>query len=163
LEDVETLTLWRSSTFYSGEFNDFGVKARLPVEESIKKNGLITELGGTLIVERADGKSVGSVSWRQVRYGPNPESVAWNIGISLIPEARGRGFGSQAQRLLAEYLFASSTVNRVEAATDVDNLAEQRALEKAGFRRDGVLRGAQHRAGAWRDLAMYSILRDTHE
>jgi hypothetical protein len=28
LEDVETLTLWRSSTFYSGEFNDFGVKAR---------------------------------------------------------------------------------------------------------------------------------------
>lgn len=164
MEDVESLTLWRSSTFYTGEFNDFGVTARLPVEESIKKNGLVSELGGTLIVElAADCKPIGSVSWRQVRYGPNPESFAWNIGISLIPESRGRGFGTQAQRLLAEYLLGTTSANRVEAATDIDNLAEQRALEKAGFSRDGVLRGAQYRAGAWRDLAMYSILRNTHE
>jgi RimJ/RimL family protein N-acetyltransferase len=160
LEDVELLTLWRSSTLYTGEFNDFGVTSRSPIKDAIKKNGLIGESGGTLIVvERASDKPIGTVSWHEVRHGPNPESFAWNIGIALIPEARGRGFGGPAQRLLALYLFATTSANRVEATTDVENIAEQRALEKAGFSRDGVLPGAQYRAGAWRDQALYSILR----
>jgi RimJ/RimL family protein N-acetyltransferase len=50
-------------------------------------------------------------------------------------------------------------VNRVEAATDLDNIAEQRSLEKAGFRREGVLRGSQWRAGAYHDLVYYALLR----
>jgi RimJ/RimL family protein N-acetyltransferase len=157
--DVELLTLWRSSTFYSGDFNDFGLTTRPPVDQMITENPLPGEPGGTLIVELAE-IPIGTVSWRKVRYGPNPESFAWNIGIALIPEARGQGFGTQAQRMLAEHLFATTSANRVEASTDVDNLAEQRALEKAGFSRDGVLKGAQYRAGVWHDLAVYSVVRD---
>lgn len=45
------------------------------------------------------------------------------------------------------------------AGTDIDNLPEQRSLEKAGFTRKGVLRGAQWRAGQWRDEVLYSRLR----
>ena len=161
LEDVELLTLWSSSPRYTGEFNDFGLARRRPYLELITKNELIGPTGGTLMVERIAGhEAIGTVSWRQVRYGPTPESVAWNIGISLIPEMRGLGLGSRAQRLLADYLFATTSVNRVEAGTDVENLAEQRALEKAGFVREGVLRGAQYRAGAWHDLAIYAVVRE---
>jgi RimJ/RimL family protein N-acetyltransferase len=161
LEDVELLTLWRSSTVYMGEFNDFGLTARAPLDDAIRKNALIGETGGTLIVERiADHEPVGTVSWHQVHHGPNPESSAWNIGIALIPEARGKGFGGEAQRLLAQYLFATTSANRIEASTDVENIAERRALEKAGFALDGVLRGAQYRAGEWRDVALYSVVRN---
>jgi RimJ/RimL family protein N-acetyltransferase len=163
LEDVQLLKLWSSSSHYTGEFNDFGVTRRRPLDELIIKNELIGEHGGTLMVERIAGsEAIGTVSWRQVRYGPTPESIAWNVGISLIPEMRGLGFGSQAQRLLADYLLATTSVNRIEAATDIANLAEQRALEKAGFMRDGVLRGAQYRAGAWHDLVIYSVVRPAH-
>jgi RimJ/RimL family protein N-acetyltransferase len=161
LDDVELLMLWSSSPRYFGEFNDFGLERRRPYLELITKNELIDSNGGTLMVERiADTKAIGTVSWRQVRYGPTPESAAWNIGISLIPEMRGHGFGGAAQRLLAAHLFATTSVNRIEAGTDVDNLAEQRALEKAGFTREGVFRGAQHRAGAWHDLVIYAVVRD---
>ncbi len=126
----------------------------------IEENALLDEARGTLIVERAvDGEPVGTVGWRGVQYGPNPQSRAWNIGISLIPEARGKGLGSEAQRVLAEYLFATTTVNRIEAMTDVENLAEQRALDKAGYHRDGVLLGAQFRAGRYHDLVVYSVVR----
>jgi len=38
-------------------------------------------------------------------------------------------------------------------------VAEQRALEKAGFLREGIARHAQFRAGQWRDLVVYSRLR----
>jgi RimJ/RimL family protein N-acetyltransferase len=164
LDDVEQLTLWSSSPRYTGEFNDFGLAHTRPYHELITKNELIGPNGGTLMVERiAASNAIGTVSWRQVRYGPTPESVAWNIGISLIPEMRGQGFGSIAQRLLADYLFATTAVNRIEAGTDVENLAEQRSLEKAGFIREGVFRGAQHRAGAWHDLAMYAVVRDAEK
>ncbi len=44
-----------------------------------------------------------------------PSSYCWEIGIILLPEARGRGYGTQAQRLLARYLFAHTTVHRIWA------------------------------------------------
>ena len=77
----------------------------------------------------------------------------------LLAAERAKGYGGHAQRLLAEYLFAHTQVNRVEASTEVANVAEQRALESAGFTREGVLRGACFRNDAWRDMVMYSMLR----
>ena len=98
--------------------------------------------------------------WHRVTYGPNPESGAWNVGIDIIPDARGQGYGSEAQRLLAAWLFEHTDAHRVEASTDVENVAEQRALEKAGFTREGIARGAQFRAGRHRDLVVFAKLRD---
>ena len=132
-------------------FNDFG--ALDPERATLPRNT------SALVVLDETGEAIGSVSWRMARYGPNFESRVWNIGIELVSDARGRGFGSEAQRLLAEYLFATTPVNRVEASTDVENIAEQRALEKAGFVREGILRGAQFRQGEWHDLVSYSMVR----
>jgi RimJ/RimL family protein N-acetyltransferase len=58
------------------------------------------------------------------------------------------------------YLFSHTQVNRIEAGTEVTNLAEQRALEKAGFTREGVIRGAAFQGGRWHDAVLYSVLRD---
>ena len=118
----------------------------------------LTDLGRMVVTE--DDVAVGSVSWHSVFYGPNLGSRAYNIGIGLAESARGRGIGSAAQRALADHLFATTDVKRVEASTDVDNIAEQRSLEKAGFAREGVLRSAQYRADGWHDLAAFSVLRD---
>jgi RimJ/RimL family protein N-acetyltransferase len=57
-------------------------------------------------------------------------------------------------------LFATTTTHRLEAGTEVDNVAEQRALEKAGCRREGVMRGVTFRAGSWRDGVLYGLTRD---
>ncbi len=112
-----------------------------------------------LVVADATDCAIGSVSWRAVPYGPTEGSLAYDIGISLRPEARGAGHGRRAQRMLADWLFATTTVHRVQASTDVSNVAEQRSLEYAGFLFEGVLRGAQWRRGHWHDLACYARLR----
>jgi RimJ/RimL family protein N-acetyltransferase len=117
----------------------------------------LTDLGRMVVTE--DGRPVGSVSWHSVYYGPNLGSRSYNIGIGLAVAARGRGIGGIAQRMLAEHLFATTQVERVEAGTDVDNIAEQRSLEKAGFVREGVLRSAQLRVDGLHDMATYSLLR----
>ena len=79
--------------------------------------------------------------------------------FALLPEARGVGHGTQAQRLLARYLFAHTTAHRIIASTEVTNRAERRALEKAGFTAEGIARGVGWRDGQWRDGVTYSLLR----
>jgi RimJ/RimL family protein N-acetyltransferase len=144
-----------------GGFNDFGVPYK-PVDRDVLTRGpLRNERNGVLLVERiTDGRIVGTVGWHKVSYGPSPESQVWNFGIDIIADARGQGYGTEAQRLVAEYLFRTTPANRVEASTDIDNIAEQRSLQKAGFTREGIARGAQFRAGAYHDLVTYAKLRD---
>lgn len=100
----------------------------------------------------------GFVTWRPIEKG-TPFQY-WEIGISLWPHARGHGYGTEAQRQLVRYLFTHTRANRVQALTDIRNIAEQRALEKAGFTREGVLRGYAFRSGAWHDEVVYGVLRD---
>jgi len=114
---------------------------------------------GGLVVLDDDGSVAGDVTWRYVQWGPNAASRCPMIGIWLRPAARGRGVGRAAQRALAELFFAHTAVNRIEAHTDVDNVAEQRALEGAGFTREGLIRGAQWRDGTYRDGYLYAVLR----
>lgn len=162
LSDADLLDSWARSPKAKGEFNDFGLPPDdgSAIRQSLAEGPLRNERNGQLIIERvADRQPIGTVGWHEVHYGPPAKSRAWNIGISLIPEARGQGFGAIAQRQLADYLFETTDANRVEASTDVENIAEQRALEKAGFVREGIQRGAQFRAGAHHDLITYARLR----
>jgi RimJ/RimL family protein N-acetyltransferase len=124
-------------------------------EPTIRPGGIDGRLAVALV---EDDSVIGDVGWHPEHYGMNLVP-AINFGIGLLPEARGNGYGTQAQRLLVDYLFQTTTVNRVEASTDVDNIAEQRSLEKVGLRREGVARGAQYRNGEYRDMATYGILR----
>ena len=115
--------------------------------------------GGELVVTDAADVPLGSVTFRPVAYAPGPGSQAFDIGISLRPSARGAGHGARAQRLLVDYLLATHPVHRIQASTDVENVAERAALRSAGFREEGVLRGAQWRAGAFHDLVSCARLR----
>ena len=158
LEDADLLDSWETREAL-GEYNDFGLP-RTSKREALARGPLRDERNGTLIVEVVEtGEAIGTVSWHGVTYGPNPESRAWNVGIALIPAARGHGYGGEAQRQLADELFRTTDANRVEASTDVENIPEQRSLEKAGFTREGVQRGAQSRDGGIHDLVTYSRLR----
>jgi RimJ/RimL family protein N-acetyltransferase len=101
--------------------------------------------GGGAVVEAGDGTPVGIETWIQIPHGPNRRSLAWNIGITILPAHRNRRLGAAAQRTLADHLLATSDANRVMADTDAGNVAEQRSLLRAGLTREGVARGAQWR------------------
>lgn len=161
LEDAPVVDAWRGDPDMLGEFNDFGLPPGKPLAENLAhgKRMVGPERGQLLVVRRSDGVPIGDVSWHTVSYGPGERSRALNMGVALIPDGRGQGFGTEAQRLLVEVLFELYDIERIEASTDVDNVAEQRSLEKAGFTREGVLRRAQFRAGAHHDLVSYSIVR----
>jgi RimJ/RimL family protein N-acetyltransferase len=145
----------------ASQYGFFGYRSLGWLRRGFAEKGLISEDHGRLAVALGaasePGEFIGEVSWQKAQTGPT--SFGWSIGIGLLAKARGQGYGTRAQRLLAEYLFAHTQVNRVAAETEVDNVAEQRSLEKAGFTREGILRGSCFRDGRWRDMASYSIVR----
>jgi RimJ/RimL family protein N-acetyltransferase len=102
-------------------------------------------------------EAAGFVSWHAGSYGGAGKH--WTIGIALLPQWRGRGIGWRAQAMLCDYLFEHTPVQRIEAGTHPENIAEQKALEKAGFQLEGKIRAAEFRAGGWRDGYLYSRLR----
>jgi [ribosomal protein S5]-alanine N-acetyltransferase len=122
-------------------------------------DGFLGEDDGRLMVELTqDQVAAGFVSWLSRVNG----GVAnyWEIGIALLPEWREHGIGWRAQAMLCDYLFSHTPVQRIQAATHSENIAEQKSLEKAGFQLEGVLRACGFLAGQWRDGYLYSRLRD---
>lgn len=61
---------------------------------------------------------------------------------------------------MVDYLFLSKENMRIQAQTDARNVASQRVLEKAGFKKEGTLRKNFFMRGDWTDTLLYSILRE---
>ena len=127
-------------------------------------DGYLGAEDSVLVVSLPDGAFTGFIAWTAVRRStPTAPTTAYRIGIALLPEYRNQGLGSAAQCLVADHFFWTTLANRVEAGTDLENLAEQRALEKAGFQREGIARGAGYFEGQFRDGVTYARLRsDPH-
>ncbi|HEU5474506.1 MAG TPA: GNAT family protein [Actinophytocola sp.] len=156
-EDLDHLERMLADPEAIGEFNWAGFRDPRFWRTGWQENRLLGAPRWTLMVETLDGERVGFVNWRLTNPGSAFECV--EFGLALWPQWRGQGLGTEAQRLLVNYLFAHTTQNRVQAGTSIDNIAEQRALERAGFTREGVLRGAAFRNGAWHDEVIYGMVR----
>jgi RimJ/RimL family protein N-acetyltransferase len=154
--DLKVIERFLREPEVAGPFEWHGWKDPFRFRRRWAENGLLGDDGGMLMVVRG-ADALGFVAWRKIVTSMS--SHCWNMGIALLPEFQGRGYGTEAQRMLVRYLFAHTQAHRIEAATDVDNLAEQRSLEKVGFQREGVMRGHAFRAGAWHDTLLYSVLR----
>lgn len=141
-----------------GEFEWTGFKDPRAMRRRWDEDGWLGETNGRLAVE-SSGSFAGDVSYKDRTLGTSTGAI-YEIGIALFPEHRGHGVGTTAQRLLVDYLFATTPAHRLQAYTEVDNIAEQRALAKVGFEREGVLRSILYRAGSWRDSILYALLRE---
>jgi [ribosomal protein S5]-alanine N-acetyltransferase len=85
------------------------------------------------------------------------------IGYWMAPEARGRGIGARATRLLAVWAIRSLGLERLELLANPANEASQRVAERAGFTREGTLRRYRRRHGVREDLMMFSLLAEDLE
>jgi RimJ/RimL family protein N-acetyltransferase len=81
-----------------------------------------------------------------------------NLAVSVFPEARGRGIAARALRLGAVWALRELGLARVAAEAAVDNHASIRAIEKAGFQREGTLRSHCKTHGERHDCVMFSLV-----
>src|SRR5262245_32160532 len=99
-----------------------------------------------LITRTADGQPLGRFYYRAWVLEQAAGRIDWELNIFLAdPGQRGKGYGTAAQQLAADYLLARPDTRSVFAYTEVRNTAERRALQKAGFTEIGLLPLAYYR------------------
>ena len=107
-----------------------------------------------LAVVDADDRLLGALGMSNFDWA----DMKGEIGYWMAPEARRRGIGARATRMLAEWAVTTLGLERVELLANPKNEASQRLAERAGFTREGVLRRYRRRHGVREDLVMYSLL-----
>ncbi|NMG38898.1 GNAT family N-acetyltransferase [Chelativorans sp. ZYF759] len=112
-----------------------------------------------LIFENQTGRLTGGISMGNIRRGVAQSA---QIGYWMGEQHAGKGYMGAAIRLLLEHGFDVMRLNRIEAACIPDNERSIRVLEKAGFRREGLLRSYLRINGAWRDHFLYAITADDY-
>ncbi len=162
-DDLEFLDLLCSDPAALGSFEWFGFIDVRTRRRRWEQDGFVSAESTALAVVLDDGTIAGLASWRASNRGGSP-GTCFEIGAALLPEHRGKGLGTAAQRLLVEHLFNFTIAHRLEALTDAENVAEQKALERIGFTREATLHEVAFQSGTWRNCAIYALLReDWHE
>ena len=134
-----------------------GAKRRLRTR--IERSGRLVDGFLELAIE-ADVRYVGTVQARRPENAM-PRGV-FELGIELVPDARGLGYGRAAVAQIVELLFRSHGAHRVQASTWVENTAMRRVLERLGWRFEGVLREFMPTAGGeLQDYALYAITKSS--
>jgi N-acetyltransferase len=108
------------------------------------------------IVERAKGRVVGSTRFLHMRPEHRSVEVGWTW---LGQEWQRTGVNTEAKLLLLSHAFDRMGCIRVEFKTDARNLRSQRALERIGATREGVLRNHMVVQGGYhRDSVYFSVI-----
>ena len=135
-----------------GRFQEAQMESMARLRSQWEKDGMLGSQFQMLMVE-LEGQPVGFVTAFFVREG------MVRVGIQLDENCRGQRVGSRAFALLRDYLLENFPLVRLEADTDVDNIAAQKMLERCGFRAEGVLRKYGFHHGSYHDSYLYSYIR----
>jgi RimJ/RimL family protein N-acetyltransferase len=106
-----------------------------------------------VVADAATDRALGLLN---VQFGEDEEVAG--LAVSVFPQARGRGVGSRALRIAAKWATLELGLQRVYAEAAAENVASIRAIQKAGFQREGVLRAHCKTHGRRHDCVMFSVV-----
>ncbi|MDX6641356.1 MAG: hypothetical protein QOF12_2367 [Solirubrobacteraceae bacterium] len=108
-----------------------------------------------LVIER-DGVPLGVTSLMELSRRDRRAMV----GTWLGRDHWGTGVNAEAKALILHLGFETIGLGRIGAYSEVRHARSQRALEKLGFRREGVLRAWHRHAGQPHDVVVFGLLRE---
>jgi RimJ/RimL family protein N-acetyltransferase len=107
------------------------------------------------IAARGDDRCIGHVGLYQLDHRIRKASFGILIGD---PAQRGKGIGTAVTRAVVDYGFDELNLHRIELDVLATNARAIHIYEGLGFQREGVLRHAQFRGGAYVDLVLMAVL-----
>ena len=152
-EDLPLFAEWVNKPEFLGEYNSLLQMSKSEAEKMLENPYEMKHF----VIEKKDGSKIGLIFHFYVLH---PAGRQLEIGYALVPSERGKGYCTEAIKIMVDYLFLSRDTMRVQALTDTGNIASQKILEKAGFKREGVSRKDFFTRGRWTDDCLYGILRE---
>jgi RimJ/RimL family protein N-acetyltransferase len=105
---------------------------------------------------KSDNTLIGLVGLKDINYVDQSAEFYIIIGARNL---QGKGYGTEATKLMVRYGFMELNLNRIQTQDMEENIGGWRADEKAGFKYEGTLREVIPRFGKFHDVRVYSILR----
>ena len=107
------------------------------------------------VLDAASGEVIGCTSYHDIVPSVERLEIGWTWYAQRVQRS---AVNTTAKLLLMQHAYETLGAQLVGWRTDIDNLASQRAIERLGARKDGVLRHhALRRDGTVRDTVMYSL------
>jgi RimJ/RimL family protein N-acetyltransferase len=103
-----------------------------------------------------DNRLIGLVGLKDINYINQSAEFYVIIGDRT---AWGKGYGTEATKLMVRYGFLELNLNRIQTQDMEGNIGGWRADEKAGFTYEGTIREVILRFGKYHNVRFYSILR----
>lgn len=107
------------------------------------------------IFKNDDGILVGTINLFQVIRGPLQSAF---VGYFLDKKHNGKGFTTEAVKLVVQYAFNHLRLHRIEAGVMPHNIGSIRVLEKAGFHKEGLAEKNVKINGKWEDHQVLAII-----
>ena len=85
------------------------------------------------------------------------------IAYVLSPHCQGKGYMTEALKMVFQFGFNEMKLNRIEAKCETDNFASEKVMQKLGMRFEGCLFDYLFRKGKARSYKFYSILKKDFE
>lgn len=98
---------------------------------------------------------IGTIALYRVMRGP--AQSAW-VGYSLSKDHNGKGYTTEAVKLIVDYAFNTLLLHRIEAGVMPRNIGSIRVLEKAGFQKEGISSKNVKINGVWEDHQLLAII-----
>lgn len=106
------------------------------------------------IIDRAEDRAVGQIGlWVTELVEGRAATGYW-----VAPSARGRGAAGHALAAVARFALIDLAIPRVHLHVEPWNTASVRTAERAGFRREGLLRSWMELGGVRRDMLLFARL-----
>lgn len=104
-----------------------------------------------------DGEFCGRISLMDI----NQRARTAELGYWLDIKFHGQGIMTESVQVMLAMILAQTKRLRIDALTDIDNVASQRVLLKCGFRKVGAIhRAVNHPQRGWRDQNKYALVSD---
>jgi len=110
-----------------------------------------------VVIEESTGKIFGSTSYHDLLF----DVKRFEIGYTWYAKSVQRTHvNTTCKLLLFKFAFEQLEANTVALRTDQFNFKSQKAIERLGAKKDGIIRGnARRKDGTIRDTVMYSIVK----
>ena len=106
-----------------------------------------------------EGQLVGYVQLALIDYDERRAAVGILVGEKNM---WGHGIGKTALRILLDYAFTVSNLERVYAEVYGFNQRSLRLMERVGFQKEGVLRQHEIHNGARQDMHFFGMLKSEY-
>lgn len=143
----EKFSMDRNQEFYTVETQ----LKRIKQSEEDRKN----DEGYNFGIFKHDDRLIGTINLFQVLRGAIQGAF---IGYFLDKEYNGKGYTTEAAKLVVDYAFNELKLHRIEAGVMPHNIGSIRVLEKAGFHKEGISVKNVKINGKWEDHQMLAII-----